>query len=360
MGIVVCVELSEKSKNDLDELLALGRYPDYSAAVSVAISNQLLLQKRAAQSRAFVLSDNGQSMPTQQNLTPQPPRLPTSIPPLFTLAAAQNCKIEPVALPDSHEERGSKITVDRWFFGQHNKLLPVKSTCRALATLLAERPFGIPLSEAAPKIAKEAANLGDYLQQLDARSGAVREEALATAFPRNADDSDRSRLRYANQFIGALNTQDHLSGLLVDLRLVNIVAAKQHHLLLTAPGIEFAKLVNPVFDEPIGATDRPPKRFSDEEVEFLARHIRENVPVEDFAFRTVLGAIKNGINTPKLLDERLARLLVPGKNKVSEAFVSTQRAGVISRMSDLEMIIRRREGIHVKYEATVRGSAFIQ
>jgi Arc/MetJ-type ribon-helix-helix transcriptional regulator len=367
MSIVVCVELSERVKSELDELLVRGRYKDYSDAVAVAVSNQLVLQKRASEAGAFVVSVKDRSNSPQQEISSQifatAPSVQKSlgaIPAAFGRDAAQNCQIEPAPMPNDVFPKGSKVTVDRWFFGQHNKLLPAKTSCRALAVLMAERPLGIPVAEAGPRIAKEVASVGDYLRQLDARSGASREEALATAFPTNADDSDRSRLRYANQFIGNLNTQDQLSGLLVDLKLINFLRGKEAMLLLTAPGVEFAKLTNPVLDEPLRPNGAPRPRFSEEEIQFLATHIRNHVPVEDFAFRTVLTALKNGINTPELLDQRLNQLLPSGKKKVSEAFIATQRSGVISRMSDLDMVLRRRDGIRVKYEATPRGITYLQ
>ncbi len=367
MSIVVCVELSERSKSELDELLRRGRYKDYSAAVSVAVSNQLLLQKRASEAGAFIISAEDQSISGQQEITSQvfasalpPQKSFIGIPPVFEHAAAQNCQAEPAPMPNDVFPKGSRVSVDRWFFGQHNKLLPVKTSCRALAVLMVERPLGISVAEAGPRIAKEVASVGDYLRQLDARSGARREEALATAFPTNADNSDRSRLRYANQFIGNLNTQDQLSGLLVDLKLINYLRGKEPMLLLTAPGVEFAKLTNPILDEPLRPNGGPRQRFSEEEIDFLVSHIRNHVPVEDFAYRTVLSGLKAGINTPELLDEKLIELLPSRKKKVSEAFIATQRSGVISRMSDLGMVVRRRNGIRVKYEPTSRGIAYLE
>jgi Arc/MetJ-type ribon-helix-helix transcriptional regulator len=367
MPIVICVELSEKSKAELDELVQQGSYRGYSEAVSVAISNQLVLQRRIGGAGTFVLDDRessglfasreveSQAAPS----APLPPRAQAGVPSVFSLAVAQDCQIEPAPLPDDVFSKGSKVSVDRWFFGQHNKLLPVKATCRALAVLLVERRLGISISDAGPRIAREAAGLGDYLRQLDVRSGAIREEALATAFPSMSEDSDKSRLRYANQFMANINTQSQLSGLLVDLKLINHVRGKEPLLLLTEPGLQFAKLYNPILDEPMRSNGMPRPKFSDEEVRFLLNHIKDYVPVEDFAFRTILSALKAGINTPEAMDENLAALLPTGKKKVSDAFVTTQRSGVISRMSDLDMVLRRRDGIRVQYEATPRGHSYL-
>jgi hypothetical protein len=297
-------------------------------------------------------------METSSVISSSRPKALPNIPTAFALSLAQGCQSEPAPFPDDAFVHGSKVTVDRWFFGQHNKLLPVKASCRALAVLMAERPLGIPLSDASSRIAREAAELGDYLRQLDAVSGAIREDSLATAFPENGQDGDRSRLRYANQFIASLNAQKQLSGLLADLKLVNHVRAKEPLLLLTDTGLRLAKLPNPILDEAARPNGSSRPRFSEDEISLLIQHIREHVPVEDYAFRTALRAIRDGANTPESLDEKLKSLLASGKKKISDAFITTQRSGVISRMTDLDLVLRRRDGIRVKYETTHRGNTY--
>lgn len=366
MAIVICVNLSERSKAELDQLVEQGSYRDYSEAVAVAVSNQLTLHGRAKSGGAFVISSD--QTPTdppsdveaqRSDAASQLQPLARAVPPGFSLAVALRCQSEPAPPPDDVFSKGSTVAVDRWFFGQHNKLLPAKATARALAVLLAERPMGIPIADAAPRVAKDAALLGDYLRYLDSQSGALREEALATAFPTTGDDSDRSRLRYANQFIGNLNTQSQLSGLLVDLKVVNYLRGKQPLLLLTEAGLKFAKLANPILDDATHSNGGSHSRFSSEEIGFLLRHIRDHVPVEDFAFRTILTALKRGNNTPNKLDAELKAAMPRGKRSISDAFVTTQRSGVISRMSDLDMVLRRRDGIRVTYESTPRGTSYL-
>jgi len=41
--MVICIDISERTKQQLDGLVETGDYRDYSEAVSVAISNQLVL-----------------------------------------------------------------------------------------------------------------------------------------------------------------------------------------------------------------------------------------------------------------------------------------------------------------------------
>ena len=112
---------------------------------------------------------------------------------------------------------GQDVPVDRWILGQHNKLLPVKATCRALANLMlrdkASRD-GLPLQKAGSEVASDAAILGGFLQFLDEKFEAHRDEALAFAFPSTgATNEDKSRLRYANQFVASFSKQGTLTGL---------------------------------------------------------------------------------------------------------------------------------------------------
>src|SRR2546421_343525 len=113
MSIVVCVELSERSKSELDELLARGRYKDYSEAVAVAVSNQLILQKRASETGGFILSGDDRSNSPQQESSSQvlSSAAPLhksfgGIPSVFAREAAQNCQIEPAPMPNDVFPKG--------------------------------------------------------------------------------------------------------------------------------------------------------------------------------------------------------------------------------------------------------------
>jgi hypothetical protein len=68
----------------------------------------------------------------------------------------EEAQIKTVSFPNDSFAVGQDVPVDRWIFGQHNKLLPVKATCRALANLMlrdkASRD-GLPLQKAGAEVA---------------------------------------------------------------------------------------------------------------------------------------------------------------------------------------------------------------
>jgi hypothetical protein len=280
------------------------------------------------------------------------------IPDLFLLDGKVSSSIPVIRQPADLWARGQDIPLERWIFGQYNKLLPAKASCRALANLTARNEEGIPLQEAAEQISKEAVVLGQVLAHYDNQRGVTRGDALATAFPTSVKDhAEKSRSRYANHFVATMNKQGQVSGLLMDLKLMNYKEGKLHRLLLTEAGKKFALLPNPVLDgsEPYGSS-----RFSSEEVSFLLDHVLSSVPAEDFAYRSLLAAIRNGANSPNKLDQALHRYISAGKEgTLSKSFLASQRSGAISRMEDLRLVTRLREGVRVSYSNTDTGEHYL-
>jgi hypothetical protein len=365
--MIICIECTAKTKDDLDNLLQIGGYRDYSEAVALAVSNQLLLHRSAKSLRGaggITVSEKG---PVRNVGSAEVPSVRTDgdekhvsaveIPSLFRIVESEVRPGNTAPFPNDAFVRGQKITIDRWIFGQHNKLLPLKASTRALANLSLHQEGGVPLVQAATEIAMVSETLGTYLRRIDQDLGLVREESLSTAFPSGATDINKSRLRFSNQFVGALNTRGQLRGLPIDLKLVNYRNPKDPKLLLTEAGWTFASLANPILDR-VADTG---KKLSEGEGAFLIQHIRENVPVEDFAIRAVLAAIEAGARNPDDLDSAL-REYMPDRNDepFSPAFLSTQRAGVISRMTDLGLVVREREGVRVAYVASQLGRSYLE
>jgi AcrB/AcrD/AcrF family len=90
---------------------------------------------------------------------------------------------------------------------------------------------------------------GDMLRTLDSRSEKHRDEALGLAFPSSdPTNNDKSWLRYATQFVGAMSREGRMTGMLVDLKLVNHDRHKSPRVLLTEQGWKFALMHNPIID----------------------------------------------------------------------------------------------------------------
>jgi predicted transcriptional regulator len=72
-------------------------------------------------------------------------------------------------------------------------------------------------------------------------------------------------------------------------------------------------------------------------------------------------ALSAGATSPEKLDDALEEFLPKRKDKpFTRAFLTTQRAGVVSRLVDLGLIQRVREGTNVTYKMTDKGLEFLK
>lgn len=378
--MIVCIHCSAETKKRMDGMLGEDEYRDYSELIAVAVENLWLLDREVTARGSFVIGEGLAPPPKStepekaagvRKPTYSSPRkrktvvassvsgiqAPVSIPDLFLRAGLRELSTSTSAItpPEGIEEL---FTLDRWLFGQYNRLLPLKASSRALLRIAAEHPDGVPLEEAAPRIAEAAAMLGDYLADHDRRHQIGRDDALATAFSRSGPDAEKSRARYATHFVGSTNSRGVLSGLLCEYRLAMLGNGDDPRLMPTEPAVQFARMTNPVLDS--CQTD-PTQKFSPEETAFILDHVRSHVPVENFAFRTLIKAIADGANKPLSLDEALSDLVPVDTNRsLSPSFLTSQRSGALSRMADLGLIDRLRKGVKVSYRITGEGNLFLE
>lgn len=376
--MIICINCSIQTKQKMDNLLDQDHYRDYSELIALAIENQWLLDREVAAKGALVIGEStslpvAPSIPQPENISVSRPaqphkpfnvslppiiRTPLIIPDIFLPDGLDSLSVPKLDIQKDESNANETFTLDLWLFGQYNKLLPAKANCRAILRITAKNEYGAPLEEATQCISEAGALLGDYLADFDRRHQIGREDALATAFPRSGPNAEKGRYRYANQFVGSVNSHGKLSGLLYEYRLAGLVTGDGMRLLLTEQGMNFAKLSNPILD---GWQTDLIQKFTPEEVAFLLDHIRAFVPKEEFAFRTLLKAIDGGADTPEKLNEALYTLAPNDSNRsLSPSFLASQRSGALSRMSDLGLITRERKGVRVSYIVSQQGQSFIE
>lgn len=378
--MIVCFKCSPRTKALLDSLLGSGQYRDYSEVISLALDNLSVLQNEPLSKGALTLEDANDlmslhtSLGTEHGDSPahlkkrddekvdlQPDALSTvgsaSIPSLFLLDGIGDLS-SLASPPDDVWTMTQEVPLERWIFGQYNKFLPAKISCRALAHLLQDGPDGIELDDAAFKISQEALIVGNLLTNYDKQNGTKRDDALSTAFPSSDREVDKSRMRYANQFVASVTKKGKVSGLLIDLKLINHTGGNKPRLMLTKAGWSFVKLRNPILD------NKPPivaEKFSAEEKTFLLNHISSFVPTEDFAYRAILDAVDAGARTPRELDTALQKYVSKDVDQtLTKSFLATQRSGAVSRMVDLGLMIRERDGRSVSYSTTDLGRQYAE
>lgn len=363
--MVLCFKCSAKLKEKLDRLVGSGEYKSYEAIISSAVTNLVLMQEAVDRDGFVVIgstNDAGQSdseIPKETGASKTDGSLQAEfrIPEIFLLSGKPDSVPRLAEVPNDARPDPLSIQLEDWIFGQMNKLLPAKTSCRALANLMRQNPRGVHIDTAVREIGGPAAELGAYLRDQDALHGRKRDDAFALAFPSDLRGADKSRLRFVNQFVACASKNADLHGLLYDLKLIQPADEEPLVLLLTEAGWRFAMMPNPVLDDPSGDAN---SRLTNDEQELLVRHIRESVPRESSAYFAVIHGILEAHSTPDRLDEFLSktRLDKSRERKAKRSFISTQRSGAVSRMEDLGLVRRDRKGTRMFYTVTDRGQFF--
>lgn len=372
--MVICFECSTEVQIALEQLLQRG-YKSRSEAICSAILNLAVIQNQITQSAdAIVLGGHlpkaRHSRPPREGSTLHPSEAPiddihetclnSEIPPVFLLRGIESEQINTErSVSDDSPELTEGLSLKRWLFGQYNKFLPVKANCRALAHLTLAAPTGVSLGDASRAIAREAVKLGQFLDRHDKETSASKDDALATAFPINGKEPEKGLIRYSQHFVGMLSRAGQLTGFLADLKLINGSSDRLDRVLLTEAALRFALLPNPALDTLSGEQSDLDKslKFTRDEQSFLLQHIQSSVPDERLAYRAIVNAVSSGANSPEKVDAWLVSHMKASEPAMSPGFIATQRSGAISRMADLGLITRHREGLRVTYALTESASA---
>lgn len=375
--MIVSFRCPPRLKEKMEKLIESGSYQDLSSFCTAAIENLLLLEEHVPQSQLERVRTKGpKTAPARQpknkatHSAPEPavslsvassePCTSDKASPPELAALDENSKVPftlPVAVADLFKVN-DRIPVDRWLFGQYNRVFPAKVTLRALSNVaMKEGKETLVLDAVGARIAEIAAIVGDRLRALDRRLATHRDDAFATAFPDPSLDGQKGRMRYQNHFVGH-TVKGEQGGLPVGLKLAVIhVLKNKPHILPTSAGWSFALLPNPILDDPSAPIE---ERLTTAEREFLLAHIRDQVPVELFAYRTLLSMLSQGIDSPDAMNSALMSLLsAERKADDSREFVNTQRAGVLGRMTDLGLITHERDGRFVRRQLTEVGRKFL-
>ena len=364
--MVICFNATQEAKRALDSLIETHQFKDTSEAISMALVNYEVIQSAVKENREVLhasaprppqsASTNAQGAVAEasrpEQVTAPGLQLPPQIPSLFQLAEVRPNDEDLLSVEAVKTDYKTLLPKD-WLFGQWNRYLPAKATSRALHNIMCEHHSGITVNDAANKISYAACELGDYLRMLDSRHARRREDSVSAAFPSTTHSGGESRLRYGNQFVGALK-QGKLIGLPAALRFVAHDSAKDPNLRLTKAGAHFAGLRNPVLDPGLSGD-----KFSDDEIRFLLQHIQSCVPEEVSAFVAVIDAINDGANTPDKMDAFLrARFGLKDETAMTATFLTTQRTGAIARLADLGLVYREKAGLRVTYSVSHPGKCF--
>ena len=252
--------------------------------------------------------------------------------------------------------------------GYYNRIFPVKFVLRVLAALSLIGTHEVSKGKEDWEEDSEQVSLNDlrkiglehalyareYLASLDRRIGAMKNigSEIAVGFP---ESSDKAKERFVAQFVGS-KRKKQLSGALIEMGFVNLpkfMTFTLDEIHFTPAGWKFVMMPNPILDQSgAGWTEyiQTGRRFSDEEIEFLLKHFETNIPAEWQHLRHIANSIDKGENRPKLLEANLVSIYGWESTKVSQ-----MRNGAVSRMEELSLLSREKEGREVTYKLTKLG-----
>ena len=330
------VDISPDMTEEIDRQVRSGKYRSLQDFITTAVRNQLYLESR--EDPQAVLGIQKPSVTDSQSPA-------VSITSAIQLLHLPNLEVKTIAVSD--------LERDQYLWGQYNRIFPTKIVTRVVANLVRINSTDtIPLEDLQEKSTEIARNLGKDLERADERLGRKRGEILSAGLPiGKGPGADKAKLRFKNQFVGYLSGKK-AEGASATLKFIDFSGNTKNstRVGITDFGLKFASLPNPVID--LQDYSVP---FSSEEVTFLLEHIASQLPEEAKLVRLILSSVKEGVAFPEGLNEKV-RSAHPEWKKSQPI---TMRAGVVSRISELGLLDREKEGVKVTYKLTELGERYL-
>ena len=214
------------------------------------------------------------------------------------------------------------------------RLLPLKHALRLLWSLTSEIKRSLPHGEYRDAMNQMLRLNGQKLAEEDNQFGRGRGERLATGFS-HLDDSARSRA--ISWMIGSPGGSTKLSA----MEIIGWSTKDSEGYRLTPHGLDLAKLPNPILDR-----DLPHKGpFSPLERTLILDSIHHRLPLEWNIMRTLIDGMRGGAVGNERLDARMKRKFGEGTTfNWTSSILQLRRVAAVTRMSELGLVIRRRDG----------------
>jgi len=231
--------------------------------------------------------------------------------------------------------------------GFWNKIFPVKITVRILSNLIENEKGPVLLDTLQEVASREARKIGLSLVRSEKGSGRKRGDRLFTGLP-VSKNSESSRSRFKSHFVGEIRS-NKIDGMPGTLRLLDIRTGinGKEYVSLTNLGLQFSNLENPYLDY-----DDKNSILSPEEKEFVINIIKNHLPEEFKEIKHLLKLINEGKNNTKDLVDSVAK----DKQNFNENQIHTYLTGQLNRMTDLDLLNRKYDGLSYIYRVSEKGN----
>ncbi len=335
------VDVSPEVAEEMNKQVRSGRYRSLQDFILAALQNQVYIETSEA-----IEGDSESSASSG---------LVTTLSPLATTLSAKTAAAQLLLRPEASDVKAvplRDLPRPSYLWGQYNRLFPVKIVIRVAANLSRQNGSGyVPLGELQEKSAEIAREMGRLILRKDRLLGRKRGTIISAALPIGRDQ-DKAKIRFKNQFVGFLS-KSRVEGAAPTLKFLDIIRNDKNVVQagVTDLGLRFATLSNPIIDRDDYST-----AFSPEEVDFLLDHIALEVPGEAKLVRLVLGGVKRGVATPEELND----LVRSYNSDWNESEAIAMRSGVVSRVAELGLLERRKDGVKVTYLLNELGDKYLE
>lgn len=345
------IDISQIQAKEIDSLIKRGKYQNFAQFILTAIENQIYIEKLEPHEETisdmdkFAIKRKYHDKNVHPEIKiyvklPSPDKFPRTVPmPNFSKLS--------YSLMETDEKKC-------WLWGQVNKIFPMKLGLRILLVLLNSDQW-TDFDEFANKAADIALAYGEMIRRHEKMTSKKGSEKISTALPTTKKEVFKSKMRYKNHFLAYIRKDTKLDGALSFLRFINLKRDEKENILIgiTEEGLNFASLENPIIDFNILE-----RSLNSKEIDFYLKHISKNVKGEYTAIKWVLDKLFKGINTREDMNKELKKDMGEIWNN-SEAFINTQRAGLMARMFELGLIDKEKHGINVIYKISNHGKNFL-
>ncbi|MFC2081998.1 hypothetical protein ACFLR0_02320 [Candidatus Bipolaricaulota bacterium] len=331
------LDISVETLAIINKLISLGKYESVDQFLAISLRNQLVIENVSQQE-------------TRSNVREER-EVPVEEPPRNVTAHSIKRRSEWSAVSVDLEQLPSQEGITEPLWGQYYRYLPLKLALRVIAAHAMSDP--VDLEQATDLATTEAAILSGLLRHADDLRKPLGLLSLSVGFP-NGRNPEKSRNRYASQYVGAFSRSGQLYGFASDIGfLVHPENSGETAIQLTSAGARFTAISNPILDN--GDLNEP---LSSEEVDYLLGRIAARMPGERIQLSGVLKSISEGASDPSELRECMAEIYrnelrqMWQKNPWSDNKVALMVSGATSRLIEMGHVERKRQGQHVSYVLT--------
>lgn len=344
------VDITQKQAEEVEKLINKGQYKSFAQFITTAIENQIYIEKSEIHEEKYELGN-------KKKKDVSPPIEIAKNEDRITLTSIIN-QPKPVSMPTfQHLACFSQKFEEKecWLWGQANRILPIKIGLRVLYITLDSEQW-IDLEGYRNKATEVASEFGTIIRRYEDKKNKMRDEKISAGLPDG--EEFKSKVRYKSHFLAYMRKEGALDGAMPYLRFVNLNKDERGRILigLTEPGLNFAKLDNPVIDHQDFENG-----FDEKEVDFYLDHISKNVKGECSAIKWLLQKLEKGLKEREEINHELKKELgqIWG---ASDAVINTQRAGLMARMFELGLIEKEKKGVGpgVIYKVSELGNHFLQ